>query len=50
MTKTSKVLMTVYTCYNYIVYYRPYQLLSEAVAMGNTKAKEQIGYFHLVRI
>ena len=29
---------------------RPYQLLSEAVAMGNSKAKEKIGYFHLVRI
>ena len=30
--------------------HRPYQLLSEAVAMGNSKAKEQIGYFHLVKI
>lgn len=29
---------------------RPYELLSEAVAMGNTKAKEQIGYFHLVSV
>ena len=29
---------------------RPYELLSEAVAMGNTKAKEQIGYLHLVSV
>lgn len=37
-------------CMSHIVtIYRPYELLSEAVAMGNSKAKEQIGYFYLVR-